>query len=221
MSGLPGPADERGSTIIELLVGMAMGMIVLAGLSMVIITTLHGNGRVTARVEATQNARLTVSKIIEQLHSACASPRLIPLKSGSSPTELIFLHSETGKASLAAPPLVESKIALDNEGTLWETEKGQKRKLIENVGAGGPNGELFSYFAYQSAGSGRKEGPTKSLGSLNNSTVGEAVYVKVMLNAEPRVDPVKDPGSDAIVWDSATLRLTPPLFNTEAVPPCQ
>ena len=217
MTELPRPDDERGATIVELLVGMAMGMVVLAGLSMVIISTLHGNARVVARVEATQNARLTVTKIVEQLHSACASPRLIPIKEGDSSTQLIFLHAESGKQSLAAPPLVESKIVLEGNGTLWETEKGQKRTLIEHVGPGGPNGELFAYFNYQNGALGTTKLPVP----LTASTAAETVYVKVMLNADPRANPTKDAGSDATVWDSATLRLTPPLYNTELAPPCQ
>jgi hypothetical protein len=217
MSGLPRPGDERGSTIIELLVGMAMGMIVLAGLSMVIISTLHGNVRVDARVEATQNARLTVTKIIEQLHSACASPRLIPVKEGSSSKELIFLHAANGQSSVASPTLAESKIALDGAGTLWETEGGQKRRLIEHVGPGGPKGEIFSYFNYQSGALSKAALAVP----LTASKAAETVFIKVMLNAEPRINSTRDASSDATVWDSATLRLTPPVYNTEIAPPCQ
>ena len=58
MSALDAARDERGTTMVELLVGMAMGMIVLGGLSMTIIVVLHGSARVSARVEATHNARI-------------------------------------------------------------------------------------------------------------------------------------------------------------------
>ena len=216
VSELPSPDDERGSTIVELLVGMAMGMVVLAGLSMVIISTLHGNARVDARVEATQNARITMTKIIEQLHSACSSPRLIPIKETSTPTQLVFLHAESGKQSLASPPTVESTIALKGR-TLWETEGGVERKLLENVGPG-EGSAVFTYSTYQNGALAKVPlSGSQSLGAV----AGETIYIQVALNAEPRSNPTRDAGAAATVKDSATLRLTPPQYNTQSAPPCQ
>jgi hypothetical protein len=202
--------------MVELLVGMAMGMIVLAGLSMVIITTLHGNARVTGRVEATQNARIAVTKIIEQLHSACLSPRIVPIKEGSTATELVFVHAPSAQASEVAPPAVESTIALKN-GVLWETEKGETRQLIAKVGPGEGNA-VFSYFNFEHGHLG--ELPLTASPSLG-TRAAETIYVKVTLNAEPISNPTRDTSADATVWDSATLRLTPPLYNNEGAPPCQ
>lgn len=202
--------------MVELLVGMAMGMIVLVGLSMVIISTLHGTARVSARVEATQNARLTMTKIIEQLHSACASPRLIPIKEGSTPTKLVFLHAESGTQSLAAPPLVESTIALEG-GTLWETEGGVQRQLLKNVGPG-EGSAVFTYYNFEQGHLGTS--PLAALPSLE-ARAAETVYIRVALNAEPRVNSTGDAGADATVKDSATLRPTPPFYNTQNALPCQ
>jgi Tfp pilus assembly protein PilW len=81
--------DEEGTTLVELLVGMGMGMVVLAGLAMVMIVTLHGNARVDARVEATDNARVVMTRIIEELHSACVKPMATPVKEGSTRNTLI------------------------------------------------------------------------------------------------------------------------------------
>lgn len=216
MSELPKVGDERGTTIVELLVGMAMGMIVLAGLSMVIVSTLHGNSRIDARVEATQNARITMTKIIEQLHSACASPRLVPIMETSTPTQLTFLHAENGKQSLASPPKVESTIALKGR-TLWETEGGTERKLLENVGPG-EGSAVFTYSTYQNGALARI--PLSGSESLG-AKAAETIYVQVALNAEPRSNPTRDAGAAATVKDSATLRLTPPQYNSQSAPPCQ
>lgn len=215
MTGTSRLTDDRGSSIVELLVGMAMGMVVLAGLSMVIITTLHGNARVTRRVEATQNARIAVTKIIEQLHSACLSPRIIPIKESSSATELVFVHAATNEAEAVSPTQVESKVFFSNQA-LWETEGGATRKLIGNVGPGGPNGEIFSYFKITGGTL-----ATTQLAVPLNGAAAETVYVKVALNAEPASNPTHDARAGATIWDSATLRLTPPLYNTESAPPCQ
>jgi len=218
VSNRPPLNDERGSTITELLVGMAMGMIVLTGLSMVIITTLHGTARVSARVESTQNARLAVTKIVEQLHSACLSPRIVPVKGGSSSTKLVFVHAASDEAQAVAPVEVASEIFFDrNSDALWETEGGTTRKLIDNVGPGGRNGEIFSYFNFEDGALGKAPLAVP----LTASTAEEAVYVKIALNAEPAANSTHDSGADTTVWDSATLRLTPPTYNTETAPPCQ
>lgn len=216
MNELPKPGDERGTTLVELLVGMAMGMVVLAGLGMVIISTLHGNARVDARVEATQNARITMTKIIEQLHSACYSPRVIPIQEGSSPTKLVFFHAESGKQSLASPPKIESTIALEGK-TLWETEGGVKRRLLENVGPG-EGSAVFTYSTYESGA--LVKVPLTGSQALG-SKAAETIYVQAALNAEPRSNPTRDAGAAATVKDSATLRLTPPQYNTQSAPPCQ
>ena len=53
-------ADERGDTLIELMVGLAAGLVVLATLTMVILVTLEGSAKVSARVDATQRARVVL-----------------------------------------------------------------------------------------------------------------------------------------------------------------
>lgn len=223
--------DERGSTMIELLVGMAMGMIVLVGLTMVIIVTLHGNARVDARVEATQNARLTVTKIMEELHSACIAPKVAPVKPGSSGTTLIFWHAAANQAKAVEPIPVETEIGY-REGALWQTDKaatggpspewtfaeeGETRKLIGNVAAPA-GGEIFTYYRYE----GGKLSGTPMASPLNEETASETIIVKVALAAAPASNPVHDAAAAATVSDSATLRLTPPSFNEVLpAPPCQ
>lgn len=214
---MPRANDERGTTMVELLVGLAMGMIVLVGLSMVIITTLHGNARVTARVEATQNARLAMTKIVEQLHSACFSPRIVPIKETSTPTKLVFVHSATNEAKAVEPKSVESTIALEGE-TLWETENRVKRQLLDHVGVG-EGGAVFAYYKFEKGA--LQETPLLATPSLGKRSA-EAVYVRIELTADPRMNSTRDAAADATVHDSVTLRLTPPLYNTEsAAAPCQ
>jgi Tfp pilus assembly protein PilW len=224
--------DERGSTIIELLVGMSMGVVVLAGLSLLIIGTLHGNARVDARVEATQDARLTVTNIIEELHSACISPQVAPVRETSSGTKLIFWHAATGETEKVQPIPVRSEIYYEG-GTLYQTDKaksggtspewtfastGTTRKLITNVAPVEGTTSIFNYFRYE------KGAPATSALATPLSKTGaeETVLVTVDLEAEPRTHPIKDAGSSAVVSDSATLRLTPPSFNEGAAAlPCQ
>jgi hypothetical protein len=227
--------DERGTTLVELLVGLAMGMIVLVGLSMTIITVLHGNARVDARVEATDNARIGVTRIIEELHSACVSPQIAPVQKGSTGTTLIFWHAAAGETGKVQPIPVKSKIVWSN-GTLtqtdyartggtspkWEFEpetagKGATRILLSNVAPPPGSSSIFTYEMYE-AGSLK---PLSTTG-LSELEAAATIVVRVALTASPRSHPVADAGSDATIRDSATLRLTPPSFNQGATaPPCQ
>lgn len=231
MSDLPSLKDERGTTIIELLVGMAMGMIVLVGLTMVIITTLHGTARVDARVEATQNARLTVTRIIEELHSACIAPQVAPVKEGSSKIKLIFWHAAGGEGHAVTPIPVKSEISLEG-GALRQIDKaktgivngeyvfesvGKTQTLISHVSPP-PGGAVFSYYNYANGALSSSALAT----SLSKASAEQTILVKVTLVAEPASNPVRDASADATVSDSATLRLTPPSFDeSAAASPCQ
>jgi Tfp pilus assembly protein PilW len=232
----PSLSDERGTTMIELLVGMAMGMIVLVGLTMTIIVVLHGTSRVDARVEATDNARVVVTRITEELHSACISPQIAPIRTGSTSTELIFWHAATGQASAVAPIPVKSRIVYSNQ-TLTQTDyaqvggaspswtfegeegnhgTGSARTLLTNV-APGNGAAVFTYSRYE-AGEAKKI----NVASLGVPEAAETITVNVALSASPKSAPVADNGSPATVKDSATLRLTPPPFEGIASAlPCQ
>jgi Tfp pilus assembly protein PilW len=235
----PALSDERGTTMIELIVGLAMGMIVLVGLSLTIITVLHGTSRVAARVEATDNARTVIVRITEELHSACISPQIAPVRSGSTSTELIFWRAAAGQAAAVQPIPVKTKIVYNNgTGTLTQTdyakiggtspawifegEEGNKgtgtsRILLTKVapvaGSTGP----FTYQRYEGG-----EAKKINVATLGVGEAAETVTVKIALTASPKSNPVADNAAAATVSDSATLRLTPPSFETTASAlPCQ
>lgn len=233
----PSLSDERGTTMVELLVGMAMGMIVLVGLSMTIITVLHGTARVDARVEATDNARIAVTRIMEELHSACVSPQIAPVRANSTGTSLIFWHAAPGETEKVQPIPVRSRITYDSAkhtltqtdykktgGTSpkWEFEeekagKGTQRILLSNVAPPSGSTSIFTYEKYESGA--LRPQPANG---LTEAEAAATIVVRVALSASPKSTPVADAGSAATVKDSATLRLTPPSFNQGAsAPPCQ
>ncbi|MBS1863838.1 MAG: hypothetical protein JSS68_19245 [Actinobacteria bacterium] len=212
-------------------------MVVLVGLTMMIIVVLHGTARVDARVEATDNARVAVTRITEELHSACTAPQIAPVRAGSTNTELIFWHAAAGEAEQVQPHPVKSKIAYSEgartltqtdyalvggtnptwtfEGEGGNTGVGSTRTLLTNVAP--VNGSVFEYEMYE-------KGSLKPLvkSGLSVAEAAETIVVKVALTASPRSTPVKDAGSSATVSDKATLRLTPPSFNEGATAlPCQ
>lgn len=223
--------SERGTTLVELMVGLAAGMVVLMALTLTIMVTLHGSARVSARVEATQQARLVVTRVIEELHSACVAPKVAPVLPESTGTSLSFIHADGAEREAVAPTPVKTVIALE-EGDLFRTdyeatggsspdwtfaESGTTRKLLGDVAPIAPSGSIFGYYRYVGG----------SLSSTPQATpleagAAETIQVQVALDVAPGRTPVADAGADAGVRDSAVLRLTPPSYNeTTTALPCQ
>lgn len=222
--------DERGTTLTEVLVGMAAGATILLALTTMIIGSLHQSGRVSARVDATQRARLTLSKVMAELHSACLAPQIAPVLQESNGVELVFLH-QAGKAAVLTP--VKSKITLSNgvlkqadyamtEGAApkWSfaTTAFREEQLMRGVSPISPSSSIFSYYGY----TGGQAEPIAIEPPLVEETAARVVQVNVAFTTAPGVTPIADKGGPASFQDSALLRLTPTSYNKEVVsPPCQ
>ncbi len=223
--------DESGTTLVELMVGLMMGMVILSALTLVIVVTLHGSARVSARVEATQNGRIALSRVTEELHSACIYPKATPIEEGSTATTLRFVHAAGGEGGEVAPNPVRTEISLD-EGTLtqydYEMTGGSPltpsfsstpttTQLMTDVSPIPSRTGIFTYYSYLN-GNLHELSASPSLGGR----AAETIEVQVALNTEPRSTPVADEGSNANLQDSAVLRLTPPSFNESATAlPCR
>jgi Flp pilus assembly pilin Flp len=220
--------DERGATLVEVTVATAAGVVVLFALTMMIVVTLHSSARVSARVDATRNARLTVSRITEQLRSSCVAPRVAPVRAGSTGTSLRFVH-QTGSDVVLEPVL--SRIDLVG-GTLtqydygvsggsmpvWDFEEQtpvSQQQLATGLAPIPPSGSVFTYLAYAN------KAVTEELSTpLSAENARRTVAVRVAFSAAPRHTPVADAGAAAQIRDTALLRLTSLAFNAETDDPC-
>lgn len=226
--------DETGTTLVELMVALMAGMVIFAALTTMVVTTMHGSARVTARVEATQRARIAMVRVMEQLHSACVAPEIAPVATGSTGNSLQFVH-QTGSA--VAPTPILSVVSYAN-GTLsqsdytvtggtspnWTFDKespSSTRTLLTDVAPIPPATSIFSYYRYLNGAISETPLNPPATG-LSSEEAALTVEVRAGLSASPLRTPVKDTGAEANVRNSATLRLTPPSFN-EGSPskPCQ
>jgi hypothetical protein len=224
-------ADERGTTLAELVISMAVGMVVLSALAMVMIVSMHASARVTDRVHATQNARLTLTRVIEELHSACVVPKVAPIQPESTGTSLSFSHALQSEGSSASVKPVKSTITL-NGTKLEESEfawlgttpptfskkaSGPPVTLATNIIPTPPSSSIFSYFSYSKGK--LVQIPQAKLGIIEANSV---IQVKVAFTGLPSSATSRDASVGASVANSAMLRLTPPSFRDEAgSPPCQ
>jgi prepilin-type N-terminal cleavage/methylation domain-containing protein len=104
--------EERGLTLIELLVSMTAGVVVVAGATLILVVALRQNTRVTDAVQADSIGRTTLNQIVDDLRSSCtgfgsssiqapSSTPVLPLVS-TGPLSLWFLTAYGNETSGAA-----------------------------------------------------------------------------------------------------------------------
>jgi Tfp pilus assembly protein PilW len=227
--------DERGTTLIELMVALATGIVILFAVTTVLIVSLRETGRITSRVNAVQNARLTLSKVVDQLHSACIAPQIAPIQEQSTGTSLRFIH-QTGSA--VAPTPILSVVSLTGS-TLSQSDYAatggaapkwtfapdpySTRRLMTGISPTPPSSSIFSYYVY--SGPQISMTPLSVIAPLDEANAATVVKVGVAFTASPSTSsntPVDDPNAPASVQNSAVLRLTPASYHPGAVNlPCQ
>jgi prepilin-type N-terminal cleavage/methylation domain-containing protein len=160
-------ADERGFTLVELLVTMVAGVVVLLALGTIMDVTLKETTRSYTLMDATNRTRPVFEQLENELHSACFADEQTPIQSGSNASALIFLSAYGNAAtptdvwheidySAATATLTDHtyqvSYSIDGLGNpVWSrgTSIGS-RILLTNVAASGST-PVFQYFAYQTA----------------------------------------------------------------------
>ena len=220
--------DEQGTTLVELMVGLAAGLTVLAGLVILIMATLNTTTRVSARIHATQEGRIALTRVIDQLHSACIAPKVPPIRSGSSGSELRFVHA-TGSAVVPVPVLTTITYASGSltqrdyqwkEGSapfwIFKTTPSRTALISDRIAPIGSK-PVFSYYGYAS-GAVSTTPLSTPLSELNASNT---IQVTVSFMSEPRSGKPEQ-GAAARMQGSASLRLTASSYNPAAPSrPCE
>jgi hypothetical protein len=223
--------DERGTTLAEMVVAMAVGGVVLMGTTVMVLGTMHTTTRVSKRVEATQNSRVVLTKLIDELNSSCVMPKLAPIQEKSTGEVLRFVHG-SGSAVTPVPTLsvvrlngtelLQEDFAL-REGTPpnWKFEELKPvatTQLMKGVSQISANTPLFRYYAYSTTTGATSE---TALGTpLVGTTAQTVIQVGVALKVAPSGS--SEASAQAHIEDSATLRLTAASYHTTTPSlPCQ
>jgi prepilin-type N-terminal cleavage/methylation domain-containing protein len=161
-------ADERGFTLVELLVTMVAGVVVLLALGTIMDVTLKETTRSYTLMDATNRARPVFEQLENELHSACFANEETPIQSGANANALIFLSAygnaatptdvwhEVDYAPAPASTLTDNtyqvSYSIDANGNpVWSRGAAiGSRTLLTNVAASGTT-PVFQYFAYQTA----------------------------------------------------------------------
>jgi hypothetical protein len=213
--------DERGYTLIELLIGSMVSLIVLGAILAMVQVATGNQNRVSQHVIANQRGRPVMDRLIILLNSACVSPGLAPVREGSTESSLI-LYSKTGSAvspvpdrhviSLAGGELVETVAA--GSGTAasdWTFGSPSSPRLLLNgvstaqVGEPAASVPLFRYYAYESGHVASSPLPTP----LSATNAAKTVQVNIAFKVAPSAASAGVPGAAVTLTDATTLRIEP------------
>ncbi|GIK77374.1 MAG: hypothetical protein EDQ89_06805 [Acidobacteria bacterium] len=223
MTGARPLADERGITIVELLVSMLIGLTVLGGIVTLVTVTARSSGRVSERVAADQIARPMMTRIMNELHSTCVSPGLAPILAGSDGSSVSFIHG-TGSAVAVTPAKrtveLNGDVLTDSTyertgGTApnwtFATSPSQTYKLLENVGTIDST-PVFRYYAYENGVIATDPLPTP----LSDDDAARTVEVAVAISVSPSKSGTSgEEGAPVQLSDSAFVRFSPSNEDTE------
>jgi hypothetical protein len=212
--------DQRGFTIVELLVSMSASLTVMLGVVMLTTTVIHSQARISNRVDADSRARPAMTRIVQGLHSSCVASHIVPIRrdvngASSTGTSISFLS----KAGSGVGPTPDLHTITFSGGTLTEsvyrangttppdwggftTAVGPPVKLLTNVLA--PGGVIFRYYDFVNGALSTTPLPTP----LSDDNAARASYVTISFTSSPSGGiSTQDPNSPVMVSSGVDLRL--------------
>jgi hypothetical protein len=228
-------SDERGMTVIEMMVAATAGLIVAFATLAIVDVSARNSARIAHRVDLNQQVRPVMQHLTDELHSACVSPGAAPVLEGSTESSLGFLH-QTGAAvtpipdkrvvTLSGDALSEAvyPAAPGSEPGAWtfEDSPSSLRTLLDDValakvGDPGVTVPLFRYWAYETGATTLTELSVP----LTAEDAAKTVRVDVAFALAPEGNPAQDPNAAVSVADSVLLRFEPAQGGTtEGNRPC-
>lgn len=213
--------EERGYTLVELLIGSMVSLIVLGAIMAMVQVATGNQNRVSQHVIANQRGRPVMNRIINRIHAACVSPGLAPVREGSSENSLV-IYSESGSAvspvpnkyfiSLAGGSLTETvSVGTGTEPADWAFGSASSPVLLldgvgtAQVGEPAESVPLFRYFAYE----GGKVATTPLPTPLSAENAAKTVQVNIAFRVAPSVASAGVAGASVTLTDAATLRIEP------------
>jgi len=228
--------DQRGFTLVELLVATMTGLIVSFAAFAILDVSLSQSTRVADRVSADQRGRLAMEKIMLELHSSCVASEVTPVEPKSEANKLRIISKTGAEAAFSTVELHEISFTEPEpgKGKLTDTSytnTGEKpapnwafsatptrtQTLLTGVTKSGST-PIFQYFKYE----GSKLSTTALPGELNETTAGEVAAITVSFTTAPESRTVGKIEGDRTVdlTDTAVLRFSP-ASSTETNLSCE
>jgi Tfp pilus assembly protein PilW len=191
---------EHGFTLIETLVAMISGVVVTGATFSILIVALHQTSRITDSVQATQLGRTTMTRVIDELHSACIARKFTPVQEGSSGTKLIFVNAYSKESVIKKAEAYEHELEWSSAtqkltDTVTPASSGEwpnftfastptKTVLGEHIAEEGGSNPIFKYYEYGERYSSGSSAPVSTLTEMTIPSSGmkaEAANVAAVL----------------------------------------
>jgi prepilin-type N-terminal cleavage/methylation domain-containing protein len=227
---------EDGFTLVELLVGLAIGSVVLLGLFDVIDASMPAGQRVADRTVAQGRGRAALERVLQDLRSAVCVPdaaggaALLPPLVSAGDNQVTFFVSMPTAAQAASPSLVAYKrqVIYDpatktlTEKT-WNTDGSPPpagvpatRQLAAGLTANGQanSGAPSAFFGYYAADTDVGTGALTTSG-MTAAQLASISRVSMGFRIGPQ-NASSDPNTGSDFYDDVTLRL-PPSYASGAI----
>jgi type II secretory pathway component PulJ len=227
--------DERGASLMELLVAIVSGVVVMMALFAILNVSLSQTSRVTGRVEADQAGRIAMEKIMNELHSSCVAGYIAPVEAKSDEHQLIFVSESGSQATFSTvhrhvislqettpEKFVLTDTAYPSTGSelnyselSFSAKPSTTTTLLGNAGqseeksAPVPVFQYYRYYTTEDKGAtiGQLD-PTPLKVPLSTEEAKLVAEVAVRFTSKPREGKVSA-GNSADLSDTAVLRLSP------------
>jgi prepilin-type N-terminal cleavage/methylation domain-containing protein len=212
--------DERGFTLVEVLVALAVGAIVSTATLAIVIVSVHFSSNYTDRIDSDQQGRLAMQQITQALNSSCVSPTVAPILAGSTGSSIMF-YSAHGDAPGLTPsqltvalsgtapaPLVMTTQALQGTAPNWTTLNSPTTVTLASYAGQTGSVPLFQYYAYGSNGVISTTPDVVGSGGLTAAQALAAAQVTITYQVLPS-DKWASNNRGADFSDSVVFRLTP------------
>jgi prepilin-type N-terminal cleavage/methylation domain-containing protein len=100
----PSAADQRGFTLVEIIVTLFAGTVIMLVIFAVLDLSVRQSASATDRVEAGQRGRTAMEQLVQELHSSCVAASVTPVLAGSADTPTFKGTYTAGANSLQPPP---------------------------------------------------------------------------------------------------------------------
>jgi type II secretory pathway pseudopilin PulG len=91
---------EDGFTLIELLVAMVTGLVIMLVLFTMLKVAGDQTTLITDKVQANRLGRQTMTRIVDELHSACLQREFAPIQAESTEGKLVFFNAYSEEAEI-------------------------------------------------------------------------------------------------------------------------
>ena len=231
-------SDERGFTIIELLVAMSVGMVVLLAAFMLLDRSFTASGQIADRQDALQRGRQTMELLTRQLRSqVCIGTANVPVVQGLDNSVTFYGNLTDNSQSVTKRTLTFDPAAASNAGAITQsvvtgvpnptypimsfTGAATTTTLMTHVkqvqdGSPAVNRPVFKYYRYKA---GLPKGDLEQLGTpLSTADLGRVALIKIAIRSFA-IRPIADDGDSTVLENDVFIRISDPTEVAEG-PQC-